>query len=188
MHWIDPECLQETRGTVTHFLLNPHGELDGFILGKDRQVHFPPHMSRQVAKLIGIGDKVRVRGVKPRAADMVAAVQLTSENGTKILDEGPHHGGEKHEKPHVAQHPMEVTGEVELSLFGPKGELRGALLSDGTSVRMPAHAAQELASYLAPGTHIQVWGHGVKNRFGKTIEVDDIAELVDANAVPELAE
>jgi hypothetical protein len=24
MHWIDPECLQETRGTVTQFLLNPH--------------------------------------------------------------------------------------------------------------------------------------------------------------------
>src|ERR1700742_2785282 len=97
MHWIDPECLLETRGTVTQFLLNPHGEPDGFILGNDRQVHFPPHMARQVTKLIGIGDKVRVRGVKPRGAGIVAAVQVTSSTGVKILDEGPHHGDEKHE-------------------------------------------------------------------------------------------
>jgi hypothetical protein len=78
MHWIDPTCLQETRGTVSQFLLNSHGELDGLILSNGRQVHFPPHLSRQIAKHISVGDKVRVRGVKPRAADIVAAVQLTS--------------------------------------------------------------------------------------------------------------
>jgi hypothetical protein len=188
MHWIDPACLQETRGTVTQFLLNPHGELDGLILGSDRQVHFPPHLSRQVTKHIGIGDKVRVRGVKPREANIVAAVQLTSAAGVDILDEGPHHHGEKHEKPDVEKRPMEVVGEVRLQLYGPKGELRGALLTDGTSIRMPPHAAAELSEYLEPGVHIQVWGHGVKNRFGKTIEVDDIAELVDADNVSEIAE
>lgn len=181
MHWIDPECLQETRGTVTQFLLNPHGELDGLILGNDGQVHFPPHLSRQVAKHISVGDKVRVRGVKPRAANIVAAVRLTSAAGVAILDEGPHHHGEKHEKPHVDRRPMEVTGEVTLSLYGPKGELRGAVLTDGTSIRMPPHAAEALSGYLEPGAHIQVWGHGVKNRYGRTIEVDDIAELVDAD-------
>ncbi|MFM0238900.1 hypothetical protein [Paraburkholderia phytofirmans] len=188
MHWIDPECLQETRGTVTRFLLNPHGELDGLILDNERQVHFPPHLSKLVAKHVSVGDKVRVRGVKPRAADIVAAVQLTSATGIVILDEGPHHHGERHEKPHADKRAMEVTGEVELSLYGPKGELRGALLTDGTSIRMPPHAAENLSSYLAPGAHIQVWGHGVKNRHGKTIDVDDIAELVDAEDLPATAE
>ena len=182
MHWIDPVCLQETRGTVTQFLLNPHGELDGLILGKDKQVHFPPHMSQQVAKHISIGDKVSVRGVKPRTADIVAAIQLKSSMGVIMLDEGPHQDGVKHEKPHVEKPPMELTGEVRLSLYGPKGELRGALLTDGTSIRMPPHAAVELSSYLQPGAHIQVWGHGMKNKHGQTIEVDDIAELVDADS------
>lgn len=183
MHWIDPDCLQETRGTVTQFLLNPHGELDGFILGKNRQVHFPPHMSKQVARYISIGDAIKVRGVKPRSADIVAAVLLTSSSGVKIFDEGPHRDGERHEKPHVEKRPTEVTGEVKLSLYGPKGELRGALLTNGTSIRMPPHAAAELVSYLEPGAHIQVWGHGVKNRHGKTIEVEEIAELVDAASI-----
>jgi hypothetical protein len=128
-----------------------------------------------------VGDKVRVRGVKPRGADIVAAVLLISTTGVEILDEGPHHDGDKHERPHVEKRPMDVMGEVRLSLYGPKGELRGALLTDGTSVRMPPHAAEALSSYLAPGAHIQVWGRGVKNRYGTSIEVDDIAELVDAD-------
>ncbi len=29
MHWIDPDCLPEVKGTVERFLLNPHGEIDG---------------------------------------------------------------------------------------------------------------------------------------------------------------
>lgn len=183
MHWIDPNCLQETRGTVTQFLLNPHGELDGFVLGKNKQVHFPPHMSRQVARHFSIGDQVKVRGVKPRSADIIAAVLLISSAGVAVLDEGPHHVGGKHEKPHAERRPMEVMGEVKLSLYGPKGELRGALLTDGTSIRMPPHAAAELVGYLKPGAHIQVWGHGVKNKYGHTVEADDIAELVDADSV-----
>ncbi|WP_321894966.1 hypothetical protein [Paraburkholderia heleia] len=92
MHWIDPHGLPETRGTVTRFLLNPQGELDGFVLGlrHPRQVHFPPHLSRQIARCV--------------------------------------------------------------------------------------------ASYLAPGAHVQAWGHGIRNRHGRTIEVDEIAERVDAAA------
>jgi len=180
MHWIDPEGLPETRGKVTRFLLNPHGELDGFVLGS-RQVHFPPHLSKQIARHVAPGDLVRVRGLKPRDADMIAAISLTTASGVLILDEGPHHGDEKHQKPHVERKPMEASGEVVLSLFGPKGELRGALLEDGTSLRMPPHAASELADYLAPGAQVHAWGRGVKNRHGRTIEVDEIAELVDAS-------
>lgn len=179
MHWIDPTSVPETRGKVTRFLLNPHGELDGLVIGS-RQVHFPPHLSKQLARHVALGDVVRVRGVKPRDADMIAAVSLTTQGGVLILDEGPHHNGEKHHKPHVERKPMDASGEVVLSLFGPKGELRGALLDDGTSLRMPPHAAAELSAYLTPGAYVHAWGHGVKNRHGRTIEVDEIAELIDA--------
>ncbi|RQN39383.1 hypothetical protein [Paraburkholderia tropica] len=178
MHWIDPESLPETRGKIVHFLLNPHGEIDGFVLDS-QQVHFPPHLAKKLARHVTPGEVVRIRGVKPRGANMLAAVCLTTRNGVVILDEGPHRGGEKPAKAHLERKPMESAGEVVLSLFGPKGELRGALLDDGTSLRMPPHAAAELAAYLAPGAHIQAWGHGVRYRHGRTIEVDEIAELVD---------
>ena len=182
MHWIDPQSLSETRGTVTRFLLNPHGEIDGIVLGARQalQVHFPPHLSPQIARQVAMGDKVRMRSVKPHGANMIAAVSLVTKNGKVILDEGPHRDGEKHHKPHVEHKPMDALGEVVLSLFGPKGELRGALLDEGTSLRMPPHAAAELAAYLAPGAHVHAWGHGIRNRHGRTIEVDEIAELIDA--------
>jgi hypothetical protein len=148
-----------------------------------RQVHFPPHLSRQITRQVAIGDDVRVRGVKPRGADMIAAISLVTKTGKVILDDGPHHHGEPHQKPHVERKPTDASGQVVMSLYGPKGELRGALLDDGTSLRMPPHAAAELAAYLAPGAHVQAWGQGVKNRYGRTIEVDEIAELIDGSLV-----
>ncbi|MFP3801484.1 hypothetical protein [Paraburkholderia sp. SIMBA_027] len=179
MHWIDPESLPEIRGEVVRFLLNPHGEIDGFVLDS-QQIHFPPNLANKLARHVATGEVVRVRGVKPRGANMLVAVSILTQSGVLILDEGPHHDGQRPPKPHIERKPMEGSGGVVLSLFGPKGELRGALLDDGTSLRMPPHAATELASYLAPGAHVQAWGSGVRNRHGRTIEVDEIAELVDA--------
>lgn len=187
MYWIDPACLPETRGTVVLFLLNPHGDADGFILeqadGTQQQVHFPPHLGQAVTRRVTAGDTVSVRGVKPRDAEMIAAVALTTKQGLEIVDEGPHHQEQNSKDEHGRDHEgaqMEVQGEVVMALHGPKGELRGALLEDGTSLRMPPHAAAELADYLTPGVHVQAWGHVIKNRWGCTVDVDEIAELVDA--------
>lgn len=180
MHWIDPECLPETHGTVTQFLLNPHGALDGFVLNGERQIHFPPHLSAWVVRHIKPGDAIKVRGVKPRNADIVSAVSLIAKDGATCIDQGPQHGPHEHAKPEKPHMPMDVSGMVSMPLFGPKGELRGALLDDGTSLRMPPHAAAELAAYLEKGMHVQAWGHGVKTKHGRTIDVHEIAELVDA--------
>ncbi|MCP3722949.1 hypothetical protein M3I53_07370 [Paraburkholderia sp. CNPSo 3272] len=178
MHWIDPACLPETRGRVSRFLVNPHGDVDGMILDGHLQVHLPPHLGRALTRTVKEGDRIRVRGIKPRGANIIAAVLVTAANGRQILDEGPGHA------PAAAAHrrdkPMEASGEVQQPLYGPKGELRGALLTDGTSLRMPPHAADALADYLRPGVHVQIWGRGLSTRHGKTIEVSDIAELVDS--------
>ncbi|WP_234484774.1 hypothetical protein [Noviherbaspirillum pedocola] len=175
MHWIDPASLPEKKGKVTQFLVNPHGDLDGLVLGRSTLVHFPPHLSRQVARHISVGSTVRVRGVKPRGADVLAAVSLTSQDNVVITDDGPDaatHGIHSVER---ARKHGEATGRVTLSLFGPKGELRGALLESGTSLRMPPHAASELADYLTPGACIHAWGSVVKTRHGTTLDVESIA-------------
>lgn len=177
MHWIDPTCLPETKGRVTRFLLNPHGEVDGLILDGRLQVHVPPHLSPQIVRRVAQGDRIRVRGVKPRGADIVAAVQITTRDGRDIIDEGPDHAA--HNAPHTKSKPTEIDGEVALPLHGPKGELRGAVLTDGTSLRVPPHAATALADYLSPGAHVRVWGTAISTRYGTTIDVSDIAELID---------
>jgi hypothetical protein len=185
MHWIDPACLPDTHGTVVQFLLNPHGEADGLILelddGTQQQVHFPPHMHNEVTQHVEPGDAISVRGVKPREADMIAAISLTTRQGVEMIDEGPHHehGPDHGPRNHAEGEEMDVQGEVILSLYGPKGEIRGALLEDGTSLRMPPHAAAELTDYLSPGAHVQAWGRGVQTELGCTVDVPDIALLVD---------
>ena len=181
MHWIDPNCLNETRGTVTQFLLNPNGELGGFILGHTQQVNFPPHLSKQVAKHIEIGHRVSVRGLKPRSADVITAISMTSTEGVVVLDKGPHHDGEKPRKPKVEKQVAQTTGTVKMSLYGPKGELRGALLDNGTSLHLKPHAAKKLATWLKLGAHIRALGHDVRNKHGHALEVDEIAEWVDQN-------
>lgn len=184
MHWIDPACLPETRGRVTQFLLNPHGEIDGLILNGDLQVHVPPHLGRELVRHVAPGDRIRVRGVKPRGAEMIAAVQLTGRDGVDIVDTGPqpHAPAHAHAHTHTKRTPMEASGEVAFALHGPKGDVNGALLTSGIALRMPPHAAAELDPYLRAGVHVQVWGDAVVTRHGTTIDVSEIAELVDAPA------
>lgn len=64
---------------------------------------------------------------------------------------------------------------MRLSLFGPKGELRGALLDDGTAVRLPPHEAEHFARLLRPGVLIEVSGVGVETEYGRTIETHELA-------------
>jgi hypothetical protein len=130
--------------------------------------------------------------VKPRGVDMVAAVSLTTTDGHTIDDLGPDGkdgskgkagksakdkaGKDKSGKDKKADGKPafgETEGNVVMSLYGPKGELRGALLDNGVSLRVPPHAAQELAAYLTPGANVHAWGDGVKSRFGRTLDVSD---------------
>ncbi len=67
-----------------------------------------------------------------------------------------------------------------LSLHGPKGEWRGAMLDDGASLHMPPLADDVLREYLAPGSSVCAWGRGIRNRFGRVVEVDEIAFWVNA--------
>ncbi|MDN3277554.1 hypothetical protein QWJ07_25035 [Frankia sp. RB7] len=174
MHWIDPDSLPEVAGIFERFVLNPHGEVDGFVM-KDKQaavlVHTPPHMEDQLTRYLSVGDKVRVRGVRPRGAELLAAVAVTTATGRQIIDEGPDHD-RKH--PKVKHQPMAADGTVQMSLFGPKGELRGALLSDGTVLRVGPKEAEHFAALLAPGAKLAARGDGLQTRYGRVIHALEI--------------
>jgi hypothetical protein len=88
MHWIDPACLPETAGVVDCFIMNADGETDGFVLIDGTEIHVPPHLGDAVRNALPPGSSVRVRGVRLRHADMVAAVSVQSEDGAAIVDNG----------------------------------------------------------------------------------------------------
>jgi hypothetical protein len=179
MRWIDPTFLPETRGTVEGFITNHHGEIDGLLLAGTRPTSLlvctPPHMAAKIEAAIKLGDAIRIRGVRPRQADIIAAVALTAGNGLTIVDNGPSHEDEREDRPRDSKpERMEAEGAVRLSLYGPKGELRGAFLQDGTVIRIGAKEAESVAELLRPGATIAICGAGLRTKHGRVITAEEI--------------
>jgi hypothetical protein len=175
MHWLDPDYLPETSGAVAQFLVNPHGDIDGMILKNGTEVHFPPHLSRKIAKSVCVGDKIKVRGVRPRDADVIAGVALETSKGLSIVDDGPDHEKPKGRHPAPsARKPIDASGIVMRALHGPKGEIRGVLLESGEAIRFPKHEAEKFSALTKPGAKFAAQGDALVTKFGTVINAHKI--------------
>jgi hypothetical protein len=162
------------------------GELDGLVLsggsGRPMLVHFPPHMGGEVAASIRVGDHIAVHGVYPRLGQVFAAVALIAQDGHQVRDDGPdaaHHTmasspGDRLEEA------KQVTGTVSLSLLGPKGELRGAVLDDGTVIRLGKKEAATCSELLKPGATLAARGTAIVSAHGTVVDADAVGPTLDA--------
>ena len=166
MHWIDPAYLPETKGTVDRFLINQHGDADGLLLKDGKEVQSPPDMSKAILAALKPGD--HRQGARRASA--------RRRHGRRCLPRGrrcaPRSWIRGHRRRNAHTKGMTTTrsrnpsrtspsmskGSVKQVLHGPKGETRGALLEDGTIVRMPPHAADLLRDKLAPGHKLAARG------------------------------
>jgi hypothetical protein len=182
MHWTDPDHLPEITGTVDQFLVNKHGEADGFLLTDGEEVHVPPHLSARLLRDVRPGSQVKVRGVRPRGVQMIAAVAIDTPKG-RILDEGPD-AREDDAAFEKAEHgPMSAQGIVKRSIHGPKGETRGAVLEDGRIIRLPPHEAERFSALLTQGAKIFVAGEGATTSFGTVVEAREIGASAETMKV-----
>jgi hypothetical protein len=179
MHWIDHDFLPDIGGAVERFIVNRHGEVDGLILMYEPDrflfVHLPPHLGPEITSAVAEGDAVRVRGIRPRGADMIAAVAVIASDGRLILDNGPDGNGEWKPQPrHEKAKKVEFEGVVRMSLFGAKGELRGALLEDGNLVRLDPKEAILVAKLLRPGAALAARGESLESAHGRVVSAAEI--------------
>ncbi|UFW91970.1 hypothetical protein BjapCC829_49230 (plasmid) [Bradyrhizobium barranii] len=170
----DPQQLPAINGTVTRYTLTPRGDVDGLILSDGTEVHFPPHLSTQLVYAVRPGDAVTVRGLKALSIPLVAAVSITNNrSGDSVTDAGPGFGpGPK--GPRQAGQSMTVQGRVQMALHGPRGDVNGALLEDGTILRLPPPEAERLGAFLAPGQTIAAQGDGIATPMGRVLDVQAI--------------
>lgn len=184
----DPSQLPETRGTVRFFTMTPRGDVDGFILADGTQVHVPPHLSTQLVAAVRLSDAVTVRGLRAAAVPVVAAMSVTGDaSGQTVVDTGP--PGRPGRGPGAppppppggpaAGPPAEVSGRVLAVLYGPQGEVNGAMLEDGTVLRMPPPEATRMTAILAPGQTIVAQGPGIANNIGRMVDVRSIGASRD---------
>ncbi len=167
----DPSQLPAIQGKVAQYSLTPRGDVDGLILADGTEIHTPPHLGTQLVYAVKPGDAVTIRGLKARAISMVQAMSVKNDaTGATVTDTGA--GGPP--GPHDTQQALSDTGRIKAQLHGPRGDLNGALLEDGTIVRLPPPEAQRLASTLTAGASVTVQGNGFEGPLGRVIEARSI--------------
>lgn len=171
-----PEQLPGVQGTVAEYSLTPRGDVDGLILSDGTEVHLPPHLGTQLVYAVKPGDQVTVHGLRARAEAVMQAMSVRNDKtGATVVDDGP--AGPP--GPGPASQVLSDTGRVKEQLHGPRGELNGVLMEDGTIVRLPPPEAQRLAPDLKPGATLTVRGKGYAGPLGRVIAATAIGPDAD---------
>jgi len=170
----DPRQLPAQRGQVQQFTMTPRGDIDGLILSDGTEVKTPPHLSAEIAYSIKPGETVTIHGLHAAALPLVQAVSITDEaTGRTVIDYGPQgpRGGPVAGPAAPVPGLTEVQGRVRMALHGPRGDVNGALLEDGTVLRLPPPEAYRFAALLRPGQTLVAEGVGFSTAIGKVFEV-----------------
>jgi hypothetical protein len=162
----DSSQLPETKGTVKQYTLTPRGDVDGLILTDGTEIKLPPHLSAQIVFAIKPGDAVSVRGLRARALPLIDAASVTNfAAGVTVSDNGPPGGPGRRITETI------VTGRITAALHGKRGEVNGALLENGTILRLPPPEAERMQTLLQPGQSVAARGAHLVTPLGTVVEV-----------------
>jgi hypothetical protein len=155
------------------------GDLEGMILTDGTEVHVPPHLSTQLAAAVRPGESVRVFGWRSSIPNFVVAASLTGQRGQSVVDQGPPPPGMRPPPPPPGQpapgaQQATVQGRVQQILHGPRGDVNGALLDDGTILKFPPPLAWRASSTLQPGQVVTVQGWALSTSYGRVVDAQTI--------------
>jgi hypothetical protein len=170
----------DVSGTVKAFALTPVGEIDGIILNNGTEIHVPPHLTEQVASAVRPGEAISVRGWNTGIPNFVVAISLTGQRGQSVVDQGPPPPGTRPPPlpPGLAApgaQPSTVQGRILQVLHGPRGDANGAILDDGTTLKLQPPSSWQTASLLQPSQSVVAQGWSLSNSYGRVVEVQSIA-------------
>jgi len=160
------------QGVVTRYLMNPRGEVDGLLLNDGTQVKFPPHLSAELTAAVKPGQIVSVQGFRENQVGVKAFVISTGK--ASVVEHEP---TSLPIPPMIADSQLiqiSASGQVQQLLYGPRGDVNGVLLSDGSIVRFPPEAAYQLGGLLQVGQALSATGYGTQNQFGTALEATSI--------------
>ena len=172
---LDPPSMEKppvADGIVDRYLLNPRGDVNGLLLRDGSQMHVTLRAAEDLTKTIQPGDHVRVHGRRVADLPLVRAdVIINVSDGKSFtvpyrldLPMPP-----REERPRVNE--MKAAGIIEVLLYDPsKGVVNGALLSDGTQVRLPPDVGEQFRASLQANMDVEVRGYGTATPFGSALE------------------
>jgi hypothetical protein len=184
------ETTSETiSGRVKSFLKNDKGDTDGISMENGAVVHFPPHMSTSITKLVTVGDRIEVRGHEqtlPKGEVVVEAERV--EKGGQTIDIAPPRPPRGPKPPsgprHEFEKPMSAKGTIKEFATNRHGDVDGFFLSDGTEVKLPPHQGAELQSLVKAGAAVSVEGRRHETPKGDIhLHADRIVDTASGRAI-----
>jgi hypothetical protein len=164
--------LPETKGVVRQYTLTPRSDVDDLTLQEGTEVKVPPHLSAQLVYVVRPGDAVTIHGLRAMATPLVDVASIRNDaSGATVVDDGGPAG--KFQQ-------TAVNGTIAMLLHGRRGEVNGALLADGTALRLPPHEAERLSQLLAVGRPLSASGRLMQTPLGRVLEVQSLGQSADA--------
>lgn len=184
------EAASETiSGRVKSFLKNDKGDTDGISMENGATIHFPPHTSLSIMKMVSVGDRIEVRGHEltlPKGDVVIEAERI--EKGGQTIDIGQPRrpGGPKPPRGpgHEFEKTMSAKGTIKEFVSNRHGDVDGFLLSDGTEVKLPPHQAAELRRLAKVGAEVSVDGRRHETPKGDVhLHADRIVDTASGRAI-----
>ena len=158
-HQARVQALSEFSGTITDYLaLNDDQVYDGFGFKTStgtETVRFPRHLAQALLAVAKAGSSVTLTGFRNTDPQGRAALHLVSlvAGGQTVRDTPP----VRPTRP-PAEESATVRGTVQRLAQGPRGETNAVVLNDGTVLRLPPPAAEQLAEKLKVGAAVAATG------------------------------
>jgi len=176
--WFDPTQLPSFTGVVDRYLVNPDGKTDRLLFREGPQVIFPDTVAEEIMAAVATGHPIVVYGIRARRAPVITMLAWAKDGSS---------AAHFVERPtwtfpvfHAADERLEVSGTVRAPLLTAQGDSIGAILEDGSVVRVPLGVAAALGDRLAAGKTIAAAGRGasIADR-GKALDAERIGEAPD---------
>ena len=163
-------------GIVDRYLLTPRGDVNGLLLHDGSQMHVTLRAGEDLTKNIQPGDHVRVHGRRVSDSPLVRAdviINVTDGRSFTVPYRLDLPMPPREARPAVNE--MNVTGRIQVLLYDHlKGVVNGALLSDGTQVRLPPDVGEHFHASLHTDMDVQVRGDGTATPYGNVLEATAI--------------
>lgn len=169
---VDSGALATTQVTVTRFLTNPDGDVDGFLTRDGVLVRFPPHMSAQLTSAVRPGDVVQVSGWRDAGGSFSAQRITNARSGQQLVDQPPLPDARPlpRELRGAGLAPLSAQGQVAYVTTARRGEPDGVILSDGTVIKLTPPVAQQFAALVRTGATVSAQGYGTRNQYGTALQ------------------
>jgi hypothetical protein len=167
------------RGTVSQYMMNPDGLVDGILLSDGTIVRFAPHMSQQLVQTVKPQESVSVEGFIEYQGTIHATTITNPASQQSVVDTPPSAQTPPPAPSQEVRQSMSATGAIKVLTHAARGEINGAVLDNGTIVHFPPPVGTQYANLFQVGASLAAVGNGTINTYGRSLEATSIGPSAD---------